>query len=394
MKFYIIGIDDSNEPQLSAQVLEIIGKKKIFSGGSRHHKIIYPYLPAGYTWIEITPPMSALFESYANYDEIVVFASGDPLFNGFGSTLQKFNPMAEMELYPTFNSLQILAHKAQIAYSNMRAVTLTGRSWDRFDQALIEGEELIGILTDTKNHTPDKIAQRMLDYGYNNYTITVGELLGNNELQRINKLSVKQVAEGNFMSPNNMILQLTDKRKRYFGIPDKEFLGLPGRSKMITKKVIRLASISNLDLRDAATFWDVGFCTGSVSIEAKLLFPHLKVVSFEKREECKEIMEHNRAKFGAVGIDYHIGDFMECNLDGLPKPDSIFIGGHGGNLKAIVKRCREQLNNNGVLLFNSVSTESEELFIAAIGESNLTLKEVVTLKVDDFNTIRIIKTIK
>ena len=42
-----------------------------------------------------------------------------------------------------------------------------------------------GILTDRKEHTPQRIAQRMLDYGYDNYRALVGEHLGNRERQQL-----------------------------------------------------------------------------------------------------------------------------------------------------------------------------------------------------------------
>ncbi len=396
MRFHIIGIDDNDNPQLRGELLELISRSKVFSGGARHRQIMSRVLPEGHRWIDITPPMSSLFERYAECteSEIVVFASGDPLFYGFASTLQRFDPHAEMEVYPTFNSLQTLAHKAQIAYQNMKMVSLTGRSWDRFDEALIEGEELIGVLTDTRDHTPEKIAQRLLKYGYTNYTVTVGQLLGNSKNEKIEILSVEESACGSFLHPCNMILERTKRRERPFGIEDSSFRGLEGRSKMITKKAIRLTLLSMLELRDAKTLWDVGFCTGSVSIESRLQFPHLKVYSFEKREECREIIEDNITKFGAVGIEYFIGDFMECCLEGVAKADAIFIGGHGGNLKEIVKRCYEHLNSGGRLLFNSVSEESEALFLEAIDECDMEVSQSTSITVDEFNRIKIVKTVK
>lgn len=99
---------------------------------------------------------------------------------------------------------------------------------------------------------------------------------------------------------------------------------------MITKAPIRLLTLAQLDLRRHQTLWDIGFCTGSVSIEAKLQFPHLHVVAFEQRPEGKRLMELNAARFGTPGIITRIGDFLQAELDDLPAPDAVFIGGHGG----------------------------------------------------------------
>ncbi len=71
-----------------------------------------------------------------------------------------------------------------------------------------------------------------------------------------------------------------------FGIPDTEFALLNGREKMITKMPIRLLTLQALELSRRQVFWDIGFCTGSVSIEAKQLFPHLQIEAFEIRPEC------------------------------------------------------------------------------------------------------------
>ena len=42
-------------------------------------------------------------------------------------------------------------------------------------------------------------------------------------------------------------------------------------------------SLAMMDLFGKSVMWDVGFCTGSVSIEAKLQFPELDIVAFERR---------------------------------------------------------------------------------------------------------------
>ena len=150
---------------------------------------------------------------------------------------------------------------------------------------MIESASKIGVLTD-REHTPTTIARRMLEYGYDNYTMFVGERLGNTERQSIRQFSIQAAAMNNFVHPNCLILRKErDGHSRKFGLPDSAFEHLNGREKMITKMPIRLLSLSMLDLINRERFWDIGFCTGSVSIEAKLLFPHLHITSFEIREE-------------------------------------------------------------------------------------------------------------
>ena len=177
-KFYVIGIADNPERLEEKEVLKVIGNHLIFSGGKRHYELVRELLPEGHAWINITVPLETVFEQYKAYAEIVVFASGDPLFFGFANTLKKRMPEAEIQVFPYFNSLQSLAHRIVMPYQDMHMVSLTGRPWQEFDRSLIEGREKIGVLTD-RQHTPATIAGRMLEYGYSNYKLTVGECLGN-----------------------------------------------------------------------------------------------------------------------------------------------------------------------------------------------------------------------
>ena len=172
LRFIVIGITDNPKPWFPPEVLEIIKNGKVFSGGKRHHEIVTSLLPANAEWIDITVPIDAVFEKYLSIPlphregqgggSLIVFASGDPLFFGFANTIKRTMPEAEIVVYPTFNSLQMLAHRLVIPYHDMRIVSLTGRPWPEFDKALIERTEKIGVLTD-KEHTPATIAQRMLD---------------------------------------------------------------------------------------------------------------------------------------------------------------------------------------------------------------------------------------
>lgn len=391
MKFYVIGIDDNQTQHFEPGVLNVITSHSVFSGGARHHEIVKNFLPDNYTWIDIVVPLDAVFGQYESYNEVVVFASGDPLFFGFANTIQRKMPQADIILYPYFNSLQLLAHRLLMPYQDMHIVSLTGRPWHKFDEALILGYDKIGVLTDNKEHIPSNIAQRMLQYGYDNYTMSIGELLGNKEKEKVSTFRLEEVIGKTFTFPNNIILQKTYTRPRPFGIPESEFHLLNGRAKMITKMPIRLLSLSMLDLRDKAVFWDVGFCTGSVSVEAKLQFPHLQIYAFEQRQEGRELIENNACRFGTPGITSYIGDFTETDISDIPSPDAIFIGGHGGKMHQIVSKLAKVMSKNSVVVFNSVSEESRILFLDAIAANAMEMEQSITIKIDDFNSIDVMK---
>lgn len=387
--FHIIGLSDERNQFFSPEILKIIANGTVFSGGRRHHEIMSKSIPTDALWLDITVPLEKVFEKYADYDNIVVFASGDPLFYGFANTLKREFPTAEINVYPTFNSLQLLAHKLLLPYADMINVSLTGRPWKALDIALLQNKHIIGVLTDRKK-TPAEIAIRLLKYGYDNYVMAVGECLGN-ENERTQTLSLQEVATHTFQNPNCVILKMTSSRKRHFGIPENLFAHLSGRSNMITKMPVRLLSLSMLDLYDRSVMWDVGFCTGSVSIEAKLQFPQLEIIAFERREQSENLLEENCRKFGVPGILSVIADFMDCNLNNYPSPDAVFIGGHGGQLAEMISRIYKVLNTDGVIVFNSVSAESCQAFRNAVEDCGGVIDSEHTIILDNHNPITILK---
>ncbi len=384
----IIGLSDSHRQYLQPEAVEYIRSGKVFSGGKRHHELVRHLLPDDAVWIDITVPLDNVFKQYEQYEDIIIFASGDPLFYGFANTIKRLYPEMQMKVLPAFNSLQMLAHRLNMAYHDMRAVSLTGRPWDKFDEALICGEQLIGCLTD-RNKTPNAIWKRMLDYGYDNYMMYVGENLGNEERERISIFE-----EGNeYDNPNCIILKRKSLIRQGFGIPDSYFHLLNGRSRMITKMPIRLASIAAMELDRKNSFWDIGFCTGSISIEAKLAFPHLHITAFEIREEGKELMEANSRKFHAPGINAVIGDFLTADISRLESPEAVFIGGYGGRMKEMLAKVKTVLAADGCIVFNSVSEESRTTFIEATTALGMKPEILHTIKVDDNNPITILRAI-
>ena len=385
-KCTIIGISDSRDQWFKPEIEKIIANGKIFSGGLRHREIMKDTLPLNSKWIEITVPLQNAFEEYKKHEDVIVFASGDPLFYGIGTTIKNNFSESEIIIYPCFNSLQMLAHKLGISYQEMRVVSLTGRSWEKFDEALIRGEKLIGCLTD-HNKTPNVIYERMLDYGYDNYKMIVGERLGNIAHERVSEFSKSM----NYDTPNCLFLIKYSNKPKRFGIADNEFELLNGRQKMITKMPIRLNTLSALELGSKENFWDIGFCTGSISIEAKLMFPELKITAFEVRKECDELITKNSRKFGAPGIDHIICDFNDFDINTLSEPDAVFIGGHGGRLNEIINKTCGRLKKNGCIVFNSVSEDSKHTFEEVTTCNGMSCKIIHTITVDENNPITIMK---
>jgi precorrin-6Y C5,15-methyltransferase (decarboxylating) len=391
--FTLVGLNDAAEPQFQGRVLEAIQTHRVFAGGTRHKTLVEHLLPSGYTWFEIKSPIDEVLQELECAQEpVLVFASGDPLFYGFGATLQRRFPTADYQFFPTFNSLQLLAHRLGLAYQNMENTSVTGRSWQELDAALLRSRPLIGVLTD-KRKTPQEIAGRLQTYGFSGYEIIVGEALGGPN-EQIHTLSIEEVQSATFQDLNCVILKQTEASTKYFGIDEGQFAGLPGRPNMITKMPFRLVSLSQLNLSGAQTFFDIGFCTGSVSIEARLLFPHLQIAAFEKRPECEAIFRENARRFRTPGVRIIMEDFLTTDLQQALKPfttlDAAFIGGHGGKIHEIFKRLVPIQHKGGRIVMNTVKPESDRLFQSAANSYGYQLHEPLHLCMNQHNPITIL----
>ncbi len=384
--FYLIGIGNHTITRLQPEVLPLISESTIFSGGKRHYKLVHEFLPKPHTWIEISGKMDVLVKKYQLQDTpIVVFVSGDPFFYGFGNTLQRLLPNAVLQSFPYFNSIQLLCHKTQTNYNELKSVSVHGRDWSALDEALIHRNKLIGVLTDGKK-TPSQIAKRMLQYGFDNYSITIGECLDADQ-EHIEQLDLISCTTSVHNPLNCVLLKQIKPKEKTFGIADQAFIHLEHRSNMITKMPIRLVTMSALALANKSVFWDIGSCTGSVSIEVKQQFAHLKVIAFEKRKACKAIIQQNTERFSVPGIEIVIADFFKLDLEKYPVPDVVFIGGHGGRLEELINIIH-QLNPKVRFVINAVQQISSETFIKVLSNLNYTIS-TQTIQFNKHNTISI-----
>ena len=380
MHYIVVGISNNSDVELNDEVKSLLPVHKIFSGRQRHYEMIKNYLPENHRWIEIKNDMQQVLDEYKKSNEsVVVFTSGDPLFYGVANTLKKLQPEVILKVYPYFNSLQLLCHKCNIAYQNSWNTSVHDRSWDELDVALIYQKELIGVLTDAEK-TPALIAQRMLLYGFDNYKIIVGEAL-ESKAETIKSLSLQHAANTRFNPLNSVLLIRTSQRKKSFGIADEEFHVLEDASNLVVKKPVRLMNLSQLDLYNRKTFWDIGFGAGSMSIEAKKHFPCLNIFSFEKRDACEELLEKNTRKHATPGLTKVIADIIGCDLSIIAAPDAIFVGEQEYNQTELLKQLDRYLLSKGRMVTNVKSEAEKNQFTDHVKELNYKILEPVVLKV-------------
>ena len=91
-----------------------------------------------------------------------------------------------------------------------------------------------------------------------------------------------------------------------------------------------------------------------------------------------------------------MGDFLKTDIASLPRPDAVFIGGHGGKLKEIMKKVLTVIDDDGIIVFNSVVapkvlTDSQKLWDEACEELALKQDAPIHIQLNDNHPITILK---
>lgn len=102
-------------------------------------------------------------------------------------------------------------------------------------------------------------------------------------------------------------------------------------------------------------------------------------------------MQQNARQLGAPGIRALIGNFLTTDLESLPRPDAVFIGGHGGRLVEMMERLKEWMLPGGCVVLNAVSEHSRELFEKGARLHGFTLQPSMHVCINDYNPIDIMK---
>ena len=138
---------------------------------------------------------------------------------------------------------------------------------------------------------------------------------------------------------------------RALGLPDDAFEQRRPNKGQITKREVRAVSLYSLGLRHDSVVWDIGAGTGSVSVEAALIASEGQVYAIERDTDSLPLLEANVVNLGSDNIHIVNGE-APAALESLPNPDSVFVGGSGGNLSEILEYANSRLKPKGTIVVN------------------------------------------
>lgn len=146
----------------------------------------------------------------------------------------------------------------------------------------------------------------------------------------------------------------------------KDDLFLRGKKIPMTKEPVRAFALLRLNLQHAQRLIDVGAGTGSISINAALLYPNLDIIAIEKKSEAIALIKDNCHYFGCQNIRV-IDAYAPVALE--EKADAVFVGGTGGNLTEIIDWSLEHLHENGTLVMTFILLDNLTQAIAHLKTS-------------------------
>lgn len=345
----LIGVGDNGKESLLPQYIQWIEESEVLVGGERVLSFFPDYQGEK---VVVKSGLKAIVERLQNETRpVVVLASGDPLFFGIGGYLSK---KVNMEVYPSVSSVQLAFAKMGESWQDAAVISVHGRSMKGLAQK-VDGKDKIALLTDEEN-SPNRIARYLLSFGMTEYRAFVAEnIQGENENSGWYELD--EMLHHNFSSLNVVILKKTADGPRWpIGIDDEEFSQRKPDKGLITKKEIRVLSLSALQLQKNSIVWDIGTCTGSMAIEAGKLAPEGQIYAIEKNEADLANCFKNQRKF-RVDITAVHGK-APAGLESFPDPDAIFIGGSGGEMAELIKTCCLRLKKGGRIVLNAATIEN------------------------------------
>jgi len=135
----------------------------------------------------------------------------------------------------------------------------------------------------------------------------------------------------------------------------KDELFLRGEKVPMTKEAVRALALSKLELHRARHLIDIGAGTGSVSIEAALQNPTLKVTAIERNPAALRLLAENCRHFACVNVHIVEGDAPVA----IAEPaDAVFMGGSGGHLCELIDWSLRQLRPGGRLVMTFILQEN------------------------------------
>ncbi len=358
---YLVGMGPGDAALLTREAEQIITECDALIGAGRVLEISGLLERKPHFVSYKTQEIKSFIDSHPDFDRIAVLYSGDV---GFYSGASGFTDTENGTLYVSsmgskYRVCRITGISSPIYFLNRLgktwedAVLISNHGKQTALIPLIRGNQKVCSLLGDKTMVSD-VCRRLTEYGMDDIRVTVGEHLSYAD-ERISAGKPSELV-GKEFDRLAVVLFENPKPGNKFGVPgilDDAFIR--GRVPM-TKREVRVISLSELSLARDSVLYDIGAGTGSVSVEAALLADRGMVYAVEQKADAAALLRENRKKFAADNIEIIQGSAPEA-LENLPVPTHAFIGGSSGRLIEIIEAVRRK-NTKIRFVVNAVTVET------------------------------------
>lgn len=373
----VIGLGADGPAGLRPELVERIRHADFLAGGERQLRFFRSTSATHFVLKNNLEELLNELEARALEQRCVVLGSGDPLFYGIGTYLAERLGSARLRIEPAVSSMQLAFARAGVPWQDAALASIHGRDL-RTTLLPLLGRRIIGLFTDDGD-SPALVARFFLQHGLVEYEAFVGENLGA-EQERVSRFAdLARLAEHCFAPLNYLLLRSTRnpedsalverKRRLSPGIPDDAFAHPKDGPQMMTRQEVRSVLLGKLGPAEPGdTIWDIGAGLGTVSVELAVLWPAIEVVAVECDPERAVFVRKNREQFGAYNMRVVEGTAPAALATEIERPRTVFIGGSGAQLPAVLDVVAERLLPGGRLLANFVTLEHLALMLQWLRE--------------------------
>ena len=373
----IVGIGEDGLDGLSPAAQALIAQAGLVVGGARHLALAAPLAARALQWpsrIEAAIPHIAEQRGRPT----CVLASGDPFFYGVGALLMRHFPADEMVCHPAPSAFSLAAARLGWSLQDCVCVSLHGRALEAVFPHLQPGARLLALAWD--GATAARLAARLTARGMGGSKLTICEAMGGPD-ERLRTALARDPAFDDIADLNTLALEVVAGQgakiiPRAAGLPDEWF----EHDGQLTKREVRAMTLAALAPRRGQLLWDIGAGSGSVAIEWMLCDPANRAIAIEAKAERAARIVRNALHLGTPGLAIVEGRAPRC-LDGLPRPDAIFVGG-GASAPDLIDRALGALGAGGRLVVNAVTLEGQAALSARFSAHGGDLTQIQIARAD------------
>ncbi len=365
----VVGIGADGWDGLAEPAREALRGADVVLGGPRQLDLLDPSVTAERReWPSpLVPALPGILDELAGH-RVAVLASGDPMFFGIGATLAGITGPDRLRVLPHPSSLSLACARLGWKLEDVELVSIVGRALETVARRLAPGVRVLVLSAGAQS--PSGIAKLVTEHGFGPSAMSVLEHLGGPGERIVHGTAADWGAPS---EPLNLVALecAAEPGARLLG----ETPGLPDdaydHDGQLTKREVRAVTLAHLAPRPGELLWDVGGGSGSIGIEWMRAHRGCRAVAVEARAERAERIAANAAALGVPGLRVVTGSAPDA-LDGLPRPDAVFVGG-GLTRDGVLERV---LGTGARVVANAVTVQAEAVLADAHARHGGTLVRI------------------